>query len=73
MPKLTYVGPHPRGVVLIPSTKTGEDGPLPDERVPFTRGEPVEFTTDQARHLPSEEWKAPTTKAAKAAPTPEED
>lgn len=67
MPKLTYIGPFDKGSVLVPQA----DGP--DKAIRFVRGEPVEFTPDEAKHLPSEEWKSPTTKAAQAAPSPEED
>lgn len=55
MPERTYTGFAPRGEVH-----------LPDRRVPFTRGTPVDFTAEEAELL-GDEWVTPKSKAAKAA------
>lgn len=54
MPERTYIGFAPRGEVV-----------LPDRRVPFTRGTPVDFTADEAALL-GDDW-VTTKKAAPAA------
>lgn len=60
----TYVGPLPRGTVTFPD----------DTTVAFTRGVPVDLTTDQAKALSGDDdWTTPKSKAAQAAPVPEED
>lgn len=61
MPERTYTGPLPRGRVR-----------LSDRVVPFTNGEPVEFTADEAAQL-GPDWSAVSKKkAAKADPKPDE-
>ena len=56
MPDRIYTGPLPRGLVTVSGRS-----------VEFTRGEPVEFSADEAKALDGD-WTAP--KPAKAADKP---
>lgn len=60
MPKLAYQGFAPRGYVR-----------LPKRSVEFTRGEPVEFSADEAALLPDGEW-APAKSPKTPKPTADE-
>jgi len=60
----TYVGPLPRGTVTFPD----------DTTITFTRGVPVEVSTEQGKALSDDpDWKTPGSKAAQNAPTPPEE